>query len=132
MEIKELLKRAREDDLLTRSELVQMLSYPPDSPETYQIMAEANHLSRQLTQNKAEVYLRLIYFPFTPMNFGIAGTFIITFFVGTIKEIWAEGDWSKLWSFKVAFSVALFVFSLFIPKIIKKVKKEEPHADLRV
>ena len=54
------------------------------------------------------LYLRLIYFPFTPMNFGmgltrvrfwdyfwgtvlgiIAGTFIITFFVGTIKEVWA-------------------------------------------
>jgi uncharacterized membrane protein YdjX (TVP38/TMEM64 family) len=97
------------------------------------------------------LYLRLIYFPFTPMNFGmgltrvrfwdyfwgtalgiIAGTFIITFFVGTIKEVWAGGDWSKLWSFKVAFSVALFVFSLFIPKIIKKFKKEEANADIRV
>jgi uncharacterized membrane protein YdjX (TVP38/TMEM64 family) len=95
------------------------------------------------------LYLRLIYFPFTAMNFGmgltrvrfrdyfwgtvlgiIAGTFIITFFVGTIKEVWAGGDWSKLWSFKVFFSVALFVFSLFIPKIIKKFKKEETHADL--
>jgi uncharacterized membrane protein YdjX (TVP38/TMEM64 family) len=89
------------------------------------------------------LYLRLIYFPFTAMNFGmgltrvrfrdyfwgtvlgiIAGTFIITFFVGTIKEVWAGGDWSKLWSFKVVFSVALFVLSLFIPKIIKKVRKE--------
>jgi uncharacterized membrane protein YdjX (TVP38/TMEM64 family) len=95
------------------------------------------------------LYLRLIYFPFTAMNFGmgltrvrfrdyfwgtvlgiIAGTFIITFFVGTIKEVWAGGDWSKLWSFKVVFSVALFVFSLFIPKIIKKVKKAESHADI--
>ena len=95
------------------------------------------------------LYLRLIYFPFTPMNFGmgltrvrfgdyfwgtalgiIAGTFIITFFVGTIKEVWAGGDWSKLWSFKVAFSVTLFVFSLFIPKIIKKFKKEETHANM--
>jgi hypothetical protein len=26
--------------------------------------------------------------------------------------------------------VALFVFSLFIPKIIKKVKKAESHADI--
>lgn len=97
------------------------------------------------------LYLRLIYFPFTAMNFGmgltrvrfwdyfwgtvlgiIAGTFIITFFVGTIKEVWAGGDWSKLWSFKVVFSVALFVFSLFIPKIIKRIRKEETHADIRV
>jgi uncharacterized membrane protein YdjX (TVP38/TMEM64 family) len=91
----------------------------------------------------AVLYLRLIYFPFTPMNFGmgltrvrfwdyfwgtvlgiLAGTFIITFFVGTIKEVWAGGDWSRLISFKVFFSVGLFVFSLFIPKIIKKLKKE--------
>lgn len=97
------------------------------------------------------LYLRLIYFPFTPMNFGmgltrvhfwdyfwgtalgiIAGTFIITFFVGTIKEVWAGGDWSRLLSLKVVFSVVLFIFSLFIPKIIKRLKKEETHADVRV
>ena len=90
------------------------------------------------------LYLRLIYFPFTPMNFGmgltkvrfrdyffgtglgiIAGTFIFTFFFGTLKEVWASGDWGRLFSFKVFFSIALFVFSFFIPKIIKKIRKEE-------
>jgi uncharacterized membrane protein YdjX (TVP38/TMEM64 family) len=90
------------------------------------------------------LYLRLVYFPFTPMNFGmgltqvrfrdyffgtglgiIVGTFIFTFFVGTLKEVWASGDWSQLLSFKVFFSVGLFVFSLFIPKTIKKLKKEK-------
>ena len=89
------------------------------------------------------LYLRLIYFPFTPMNFGmgltkvkfgdyfwgtalgiLVGTFILTFFVGTIKEIWVGGDWGRLISFKVFFSVGLFVFSLFIPKIIRMVKEE--------
>jgi uncharacterized membrane protein YdjX (TVP38/TMEM64 family) len=89
------------------------------------------------------LYLRLIYFPFTAMNFGmgltkvrfwdyffgtalgiIAGTFIFTFFVGTLKEVWLRGNRSQLVSFKVFFSVGLFVFSLFIPKIIKKLKKE--------
>lgn len=89
------------------------------------------------------LYLRLVYFPFTPMNFGmgltkirfldyffgtglgiIAGTFIFTFFIGTLREVWASGDWSQLFSFKVFFSVGLFVFSLFIPRIIKKIKKE--------
>jgi len=89
------------------------------------------------------LYLRLIYFPFTPMNFGmgltkvkfgdyfwgtalgiLVGTFILTFFVGTIKEIWVGGDWDRLISFKVFFSVGLFVFSLFIPKIIRMVKEE--------
>ena len=89
------------------------------------------------------LYLRLIYFPFTPMNFGmgltkvrfgdyfwgtalgiLVGTFVLTFFVGTIKEVWIGGDWGQLISFKVFFSVGLFVFSLFIPKIIGKMKKE--------
>lgn len=89
------------------------------------------------------LYLRLVYFPFTPMNFGmgltkvrfwdyffgtglgiIVGTFIFTFFIGTLKEVWASGNWSELLSFKVFFSVGLFVFSLFIPRIVKKVKGE--------
>ena len=90
------------------------------------------------------LYLRLVYFPFTPMNFGmgltkvrfwdyffgtglgiIVGTFVFTFFVGTLKEIWASGDWGRLISFKVFFSIALFVFSFFIPKIIKKIRSED-------
>jgi uncharacterized membrane protein YdjX (TVP38/TMEM64 family) len=90
------------------------------------------------------LYLRLVYFPFTPMNFGmgltrvrfwdylfgtglgiIVGTFIFTFFIGTVKDVWASGNWGVLISFKVFFSVGLFVFSFFIPKIIKKIKGEE-------
>ncbi len=89
------------------------------------------------------LYLRLVYFPFTPMNFGmgltkihfkdyfigtglgiIVGTFIFTFFIGTLKDVWASGNWGELISFKVFFSIALFIFSFFIPKIIKKIKKE--------
>ena len=89
------------------------------------------------------LYLRLVYFPFTPMNFGmgltkvrfwdyffgtglgiIVGTFIFTFFVGTLKEVWASGDWGQLVSFNVLFSVALFIFSLFIPKLISMFRKE--------
>jgi uncharacterized membrane protein YdjX (TVP38/TMEM64 family) len=88
------------------------------------------------------LYLRLVYFPFTPMNFGmgltkvhfrdylfgtglgiIAGTFILLFFIGTLKQVWASGNWSGLLSLKVLFSVALFVFSLFIPKVINKFKE---------
>ncbi len=89
------------------------------------------------------LYLRLVYFPFTLMNFGmgltkvrfwdyfsgtglgiLVGTFIFTFFIGTIKEVWAGGDWGQLISFRVFFSVGLFIFSLFIPKIIRRIKKE--------
>ncbi len=90
------------------------------------------------------LYLRLVYFPFTAMNFGmgltkvrfwdyffgtalgiIVGTFVFTFFIGTLKEVWVGGDWGQLFSFKVFFSVCLFVSSLFIPKIIKQLKKEK-------
>jgi uncharacterized membrane protein YdjX (TVP38/TMEM64 family) len=90
------------------------------------------------------LYLRLLYFPFTPMNFGmgltkirfrdyvagtglgiLVGTFIITFFIGTLKEIWAGGDWSRLCSFRVFFSIGLFAFSFFIPLIVKRIRKEE-------
>lgn len=88
------------------------------------------------------LYLRLIYFPFTPMNFGmgltkvhfrdylfgtglgiLVGTFIFTFFIGTLKDVWVSGNWVELLSFKVFFSVALFVFSFFIPKFVNKARR---------
>jgi uncharacterized membrane protein YdjX (TVP38/TMEM64 family) len=87
------------------------------------------------------LYLRLVYFPFTAMNFGmgltkvsfrdylwgtglgiLVGTFIFTFFVETVKEVWATGQRPNLMTWKVFFSLGLFVFSLFIPKIINKLK----------
>jgi uncharacterized membrane protein YdjX (TVP38/TMEM64 family) len=87
------------------------------------------------------LYLRLVYFPFTAMNFGmgltkvrfkdylwgtglgiLVGTFIFTFFVGTIKEVWASGQWGQLLTWKIFLSVGLFIFSLFIPKIVSKLK----------
>ena len=90
------------------------------------------------------LYLRLVYFPFTPMNFGmgltkvrfwdyiagtgvgiIVGTFIFTFFIGTLKDVWASGNWEELISFKVFFSIGLFIFSFFIPKIIKRIRGEK-------
>jgi len=86
------------------------------------------------------LYLRLVYFPFTPMNFGmgltkvrfwdyvagtglgiIVGTFIFTFFIGTLKDVWASGNWGELLTFKVFFSITLFVFSFFMPRVIKKI-----------
>lgn len=88
------------------------------------------------------LYLRLVYFPFTPMNFGmgltkvrfrdyfwgtglgiVVGTFIFTFFIGTLKEVWVSGNWGELLSFKVFFSLGLFVFSFFIPKIVSAAKR---------
>jgi len=96
----------------------------------------------------AVLYMRLVYFPFTPMNFGmgltkvrfrdyfagtglgiIVGTFIFTFFIGTLKEVIASGNWAELISFKVFFSVGLFGFSFFIPKLINRFKREEKTAE---
>ena len=90
------------------------------------------------------LYLRLVYFPFTPMNFGmgltrvkfidyffgtglgiIVGTFIFTFFIGNLKEVWKSGNWGALVSLRVFGSIALFIFSFFIPKIIKRIKRED-------
>jgi uncharacterized membrane protein YdjX (TVP38/TMEM64 family) len=85
------------------------------------------------------LYLRLIYFPFTPMNFGmgltgvrfrdyffgtglgiLVGTFIFTFFIGNLKEIWVSGDWGGLLSFKILGALGLFVLSFFIPRLVKR------------
>lgn len=87
----------------------------------------------------ATLYLRLIFFPFTPLNFGmgltritfrqyfwgtffgiIAGGFIMTFFFASLAEVWDSGEWGKLLSWKTGFSVVLFGCSFFIPKIAKR------------
>lgn len=87
------------------------------------------------------LYLRLVYFPFSPMNFGMGltrvsfrdyfcatalgislATFIVTFFIGTIKEVWASGAWEQLLSWQILFALGLLIFSFFIPKIIEKIK----------
>ncbi len=89
------------------------------------------------------LYLRLVYFPFTPMNFGmgltrvrfwdyfagtglgiIVGTFIFTFFIGTIRNVWLSGDWWGLLSWQVFLSLALLGFSLYLPKLVKRIKGE--------
>jgi uncharacterized membrane protein YdjX (TVP38/TMEM64 family) len=94
------------------------------------------------------LYLRLVYFPFTPMNFGMGitkvrfwdyvsgtalgitvGTFIFTFFVGTIKEVWASGRWEELLNGKIILSLALFILPFFIPKLMKKIKASRVIAD---
>jgi uncharacterized membrane protein YdjX (TVP38/TMEM64 family) len=97
------------------------------------------------------LYLRLIHFPFTPLNFGmgltkvkfwdyfwgtgwgiLVGVSIFTFFLETLQEVWAGGEWGRLFSPKVFFSVALFVFSFFIPKIFRKIKKGKQFWDMDI
>jgi uncharacterized membrane protein YdjX (TVP38/TMEM64 family) len=89
------------------------------------------------------LYLRLLFFPFTPLNFGmaltqisfgqyfwgtflgiIAGGFVMTFFFATLTEVWSSGQWEMLWGWKSLFSLFLFVGSFFIPKAVKHVRPE--------
>jgi uncharacterized membrane protein YdjX (TVP38/TMEM64 family) len=88
------------------------------------------------------LYLRLLYLPFAPLNYGMGLTrvhfrdffwgtalgvgveaFIMTYFTAAIKEVWGRGDWSQFFNGKILFSVGLFIFSFFIPRIISRINK---------
>jgi uncharacterized membrane protein YdjX (TVP38/TMEM64 family) len=87
------------------------------------------------------LYLRLLNCPFTPMNYGLSLTkvrfwdfffgtslgvavsiFVLTFLAATLKDVWASGQWEGLISLEVGFAMGIFVFSLFIPMILKRVR----------
>lgn len=86
------------------------------------------------------LYLRLIYLPYSLLNFGMGLTKVrfrdfffatgVAMFVVTIifvlvtdalKEAWQAHSWQPMWSWQVFFSTGLFVFSLFIPRIMKHI-----------
>jgi hypothetical protein len=73
----------------------------------------SNHAGGGLLRSKAIRKSRL-----ETAEGGLIGTFILTFFLGTVKEIWASGNWTGFISWKISFSLSLFVFTFFIPKII--------------
>ena len=56
MNIEDMIEKSRDAGLFSRIELMEMLRQPPDLPGTYRIMAEANRISKELTENKAEVH----------------------------------------------------------------------------
>lgn len=56
MHIDKLIKKSRVGDVLSREELVYLLSLAPDSAETYLVMAEATRVSKELSCGKAEVH----------------------------------------------------------------------------
>ena len=89
------------------------------------------------------LYLRLVFFPYTPLNYGMAltrisfaqyfwgtffgifaGGFAMTFFFATLTEVWSNGQWEKLWGWKTLLSLLLFIGSFFIPRIVKHFKPE--------
>lgn len=56
MKIDDILRKSHEGTVLSRQELVFLLSLPPDSPGTYMILAEASRISKELAGGKAEVH----------------------------------------------------------------------------
>ena len=87
------------------------------------------------------LYVRLLNCPFTPMNYGFSITrvrfrdyclgtglgvavsiFVITFLSATLKNVWSSGKWEQLVSPEVFFALGLFVFSFFIPLIVKRIR----------
>ncbi len=56
MRVEEILKKIRSGEVLSRDELVYLLGMPPDSIETYMVMAEAARISKELSGGKAEVH----------------------------------------------------------------------------
>ena len=56
MNLHDLMKKSRNEEEFSRDEIVQMLAYPPTSPESMSIMAEARRVSEETTGGKAEVH----------------------------------------------------------------------------
>lgn len=96
----------------------------------------------------AILYLRLLWFPFTPLNFGagltkirardyilgtafgiLPGSFIFTFAIAEVKRaielLTTEGTLAGFVAPKVLVAVALFAGSFFIPTIIKRIWPEQ-------
>ncbi|GAB4336782.1 MAG: hypothetical protein Kow0089_07450 [Desulfobulbaceae bacterium] len=100
---------------------------------------------RKIAENgfATTLYLRLVFFPFTPLNFGmgltaidfkafffgtflgiIAGGFAMTFFFATLAEVWKSGQWTTLLSWTSLLALVLFVGSFFIPALVKRIRPE--------
>lgn len=56
MDIAFLIEKSRSAEMLRRDELVYLLGFPPDSAESYRVMAEAARVSKELSWGKAEVH----------------------------------------------------------------------------
>ncbi len=85
--------------------------------------------------------LRLLNTPFTPVNYALSLTkvhfkdyffgtglgvmvsvFAISFLSGMLRDAWFSGNWRDLISLKTLFGVLVYIFSFFIPLIIRRIK----------
>ncbi|MBF0303925.1 MAG: radical SAM protein [Desulfamplus sp.] len=56
MNLEYILKKSRDGKVLSREELIYLLALSPDCIETYMVMAEANRVSKEVSNGKAEVH----------------------------------------------------------------------------
>jgi uncharacterized membrane protein YdjX (TVP38/TMEM64 family) len=89
-------------------------------------------------------YLRILNFPFTPLNFGLGLTsvrfkdyligtalgvavsvFVLTFLGGVLREAWVSGRWHLLLSGKSLAAAGLYTASVLIPLLVRKWKYRE-------
>ncbi|MBW1818096.1 MAG: TVP38/TMEM64 family protein [Deltaproteobacteria bacterium] len=87
----------------------------------------------------AVLYLRLIGLPFTPLNFGmgltkvgfwaffwgtsvglVGGLVILSYFGGTLKEIWTSGNWGNIICPEFFISLGLLALLVSTPIVIRK------------
>ncbi|MBN1478567.1 radical SAM protein [Candidatus Sumerlaeota bacterium] len=59
MDIHDVMRRSQGGESLSRDELIHLLSFPPEAPESLLAMAEANRISKGLTDGRAEVHAQL-------------------------------------------------------------------------
>ena len=59
MDIRDLMKKSQNGEMLVKSELAYLLGRHPESAESYLVMAEANRISKELSTGRAEVHAQL-------------------------------------------------------------------------
>ena len=59
LSIDHLLSKTENNEPLTREELIHLLSFPPDSPESFRIMGRAGMISREVVSCRAEIHGQL-------------------------------------------------------------------------
>jgi len=56
MKTEDIIKKSSDGESLSQEELVHLLSRAPDSADSYLTMAEANRISKELTEGRAEIH----------------------------------------------------------------------------
>jgi uncharacterized membrane protein YdjX (TVP38/TMEM64 family) len=87
---------------------------------------------------KTVLFLRLMFVPFAPLNFGMGLTkvrfrdyffatalgeaatiFVVTFFIGALRDIWISGDWGRLLSVRMVLSLGFLMASVFGANLVR-------------